>query len=135
MLAPRFWACSKLSTTRTPAPSPITKPLRSLSNGIDERSGSSVVESAVRALKPPIPILVIEASEPPAKTTSWNPNLISRKASPIASLAEAQAVVTDLHTPCAPILSAIFPAPIFERALGINIGWILFIPRSCIRII
>ena len=99
MLAPRFWACSKLSITRTPAPSPITKPLRSLSNGIDERSGSSVVESAVRALKPPIPILVIEASAPPAKTTSCKPNLISRKASPIASLAEAQAVVTDLHTP------------------------------------
>ena len=43
--------------TRTPAPSPITKPLRSLSNGIEERSGSSVVERAVRALKPPIPIL------------------------------------------------------------------------------
>ncbi len=93
-----FWACSKLSITRTPAPSPIiTKPLRSFYQMGDERSGSSVVESAVRAETTNTNILVIEASIPPAKTTSYD-QFISRKASPIASLAGAQAVV-DLHAP------------------------------------
>ena len=54
MVAPRFSACSKLSSTNIPAPSPITNPFRSLSNGIEARVGSSVVERAVKAWKPAI---------------------------------------------------------------------------------
>ena len=45
---PTFSACSRLSRTNIPEPSPMTKPLRSLSNGIEARVGSSVVERAVR---------------------------------------------------------------------------------------
>ena len=38
--APRAFACSSSSRTTTPAPSPITKPPLSLSNGMDARYGS-----------------------------------------------------------------------------------------------
>ena len=48
----------------------MTKPLRSLSNGIEARLGSSVVERAVRAWKPAIANGVMEASEPPTSITS-----------------------------------------------------------------
>ena len=49
-----------------PAPSPITKPSRSLSNGREAFSGASLrVESARIEQKPPTPSGVIAASEPP----------------------------------------------------------------------
>ena len=48
----------------------MTNPLRSLSNGMEARLGSSVVERAVRAWKPAIAKGVIEASEPPTNITS-----------------------------------------------------------------
>ena len=44
---------------------------------------------------------VIDDSDPPTNITSWKPNLIERKASPIASFDEAQAVLIDLQTPFA----------------------------------
>ena len=50
-----------------PAPSPSTKPSRSLSHGRLAVAGSSLrVESARGAAKPPTPSGLIVASEPPA---------------------------------------------------------------------
>lgn len=49
MFAPRFCACSKDSKTKTPAPSPITKPSLFWSHGREAFAGSShLVESALR---------------------------------------------------------------------------------------
>ena len=49
MRAPRAFACSYSSSTTAPAPSAITKPSRSLSQGRLARSGSSLrVDSALR---------------------------------------------------------------------------------------
>src|SRR6185503_8893383 len=57
-----------------PAPSPQTKPSRSLSNGRLARWGSSFrVDNARMAAKPPMPIGVIDASDPPAIITSASP--------------------------------------------------------------
>ena len=68
-----------------PAPSPMTKPSRSLSNGRLAFSGSSLrVESARIAAKPPTPIGVIAASEPPAIITSASSRRMISNASPIA---------------------------------------------------
>ena len=48
--APRFLACSRDSRTRMPAPSPITNPSRSVSQGRDAFSGASHrVDNALRA--------------------------------------------------------------------------------------
>ena len=71
--APLFKACSSSSSTTTPAPSPMTKPFLSLSNGIEALLGSVDVERAVSAAKPPIPIGDIELSVPPANITSASP--------------------------------------------------------------
>ena len=70
---------SSSSRMRTPAPSPMTKPSRSLSKGREAAAGSSLrVESARMALKPPTPRAVIAASLPPAIMTSASPRWISR---------------------------------------------------------
>src|ERR1041384_2951664 len=56
MRAPRRLACSSSSSTITPAPSPMTNPSRSTSNGREERCGSSLrVLMAFMAQKPPMP--------------------------------------------------------------------------------
>ncbi|CIW22393.1 Uncharacterised protein [Streptococcus pneumoniae] len=96
--------------------------MRSLSNGIEARVGSSVVERAVKAWKPAMAKGVIEASVPPTNITSWKPNLMERKASPIASFDEEQAVLIDLQTPFAPKRMATFPEAIFGKAFGRVIG-------------
>ncbi len=126
ILAPRFLGMFQTFDDKNPAPSPITKPVRSLSNGIDEHSGSSVVERANETLKYRSPILVIKLQHPPAKTTSCIPNLISRKALPMASLAK---LLSRIYIPRGYNLKCSFPAPMFEELFGINIGWILH-PRS-----
>ena len=46
MLAPRFCACSSDSMTRTPAPSPMTKPSRPLSHGRDARAMRSLFDDS-----------------------------------------------------------------------------------------
>ena len=75
-----------------PAPSPSTKPSRSLSNGRDAVLGSSfLVERAIIALNPPTPLAVPAASEPPHTITSAFPNCISILASIRAFAEEAQA--------------------------------------------
>ena len=112
----------------------MTKPFLSLSNGIDARVGSSVVDKAVKAWKPAIAKGVMDASEPPTNITSWKPNLMERKASPIASLDEAHAVLMDLQTPLAPKRIATFPEAIFGKAFGSVIGFTRFGPFSCKRI-
>ena len=64
------FACSNSSNTSIPAPSPITNPLLSLSNGILALLISVDCVSAFMFVNPAIPVGVIEASVPPAKTTS-----------------------------------------------------------------
>ncbi len=73
MVAPLAMACSRDSSTTTPAPSPITKPLLSLSNGMEALLGSVDVVSAVKALNPDIPVGVMVDSVPPASITSASP--------------------------------------------------------------
>ena len=86
MLAPLARACSRSSKTTTPAPSPITKPSLSISQGLELDKGSSLkfVLSALAAAKPAIPILQQAASAPPATIISASPYLIILAASPIA---------------------------------------------------
>ena len=71
----------------------MTNPSRSLSKGRLAFSGSSFrVESARIAAKPPTPIGVIAASEPPAIITSASPRRMISNASPIACADAVQAV-------------------------------------------
>ena len=74
IFAPLSKACSSSSRTTIPAPSPITKPLRFLSNGIDACVLSVVFVNAVRLVKPATPKGVIELSVPPAIITSASPH-------------------------------------------------------------
>ena len=73
---------------------------------------------------------MIEASEPPTNITSWKPNLMERKASPIASFDEAQAVLIDLQIPFAPKRIATLPEAIFGRDFGRVNGFKRFGPFS-----
>src|SRR5260370_16217233 len=102
-----------------PAPSLMTKPSRSRSNGRDARSGSSLrVLSAFMAENPAKPIATTEASEPPARKISASPNLIVRQDSPIALFDVAQAVTMHMLGPFSPYSSEISPLAM----LLINIG-------------
>ena len=56
--------------------------------------------------------------------------MIERKASPIASFDEAQAVLIDLQIPLAPKRIATFPAAIFGKAFGSVNGLTRFGPFS-----
>ena len=123
-------ACSKDSSTRTPAPSPITNPFLFLSNGRDALSGSVLVESAVSAVNPPIPIGVILLSVPPQTITSASPHWIERYASPIEFVPVAQAVTTLMFFPFNPYAMDTFPAAILVIISGTNSGLILPGPRS-----
>src|SRR3954453_19442544 len=76
-----------------PAPSPMTNPSRSFSNGRLARSGSSLrVDRARIAANPPTASGVIAASDPPAIITSASSRLMISKASPIACADAEQAV-------------------------------------------
>ncbi len=76
----------------TPAPSPITKPSRSLSNGRDALAGASLrVESAFMFWKPAIDNGVMAASAPPAIIMSAMPRWMSRNDSPMAWADDAHA--------------------------------------------
>ena len=79
----------------TLAPSPITKPSRSLSKGREAFSGSSFRnDRALRAQKPASPRGVTVASVPPVRITSASPYWIVLNANPMAWDAEAQAEAT-----------------------------------------
>ena len=112
--APRARACSSRSSTSIAAPSPITKPSRSASNGRETPSRESAPMRLNAARQSP----VSAASVPPATTTSASPRWIIRIASPIAWPPVAHALETLKPGPCAPRRRAIMPA----AALGIIIG-------------
>ena len=91
-VAPRAFACSSDSSTRTAAPSPSTKPSRPLSHGREAAAGSSLrLDSAIMLPKAAIGSGCTAASVPPTTTTSARPSRIMSMPSAIASLPEAQA--------------------------------------------
>jgi len=96
--APRARACSSSSSTRTPAPSAITKPSRSLSKGRDTPED----DRAVMFSNPATPVVVIELSVPPVITASQRPVKIRRAALPIEWVPAAHAVTVVSHGPRKP---------------------------------
>src|SRR6266542_3883420 len=123
IFAPRALACSNSSTTTTPAPSLITKPSRSRSNGREARSGSSLqVLSAFMAENPARPISTIDASEPPARKTSASPNLMIRQDSQMALFDVAQAVTIHKFGPCRLNSIEMTPLAMLLISLGIVKG-------------
>jgi hypothetical protein len=67
-----------------PAPSPSTKPSRSLSHGREALAGSSLrVDMAFIEQKPPIAVGDEPTSAPPATITSASPYWIMRMATPM----------------------------------------------------
>src|SRR5205085_3671330 len=108
---------------RTPAPSLITKPSRSRSNGLDARSGSSLrVLSAFIAENPARPIGTIDASDPPARKMSASPNLIMRHDSPIALFDVAHAVTMQRFGPRRPNSIEINPLAMLLISIGMVKG-------------
>ncbi len=97
-VAPRARACSSSSSTRTPAPSAMTKPSRSLSKGRD----TPVVDSAVMFSKPATPVGVMALSVPPVTTASQRPLTIRRAALPMEWVPAAQAVTVVSQGPRKP---------------------------------
>ena len=98
-------------------------PSRSLSNGRLALAGSSfLVESARRAPKPPIPIGVIAASEPPAIITSASLRTMTSKASPIAWADAEHAVHVAEFGPLAPKRIDTWPAARLMIAEGMKNG-------------
>ena len=86
--APRALACSYSSRTTAPAPSPMTKPSRSLSKGREPSFGRSLkpvdrARDTPRKAGDADPVDRAD-SAPPATITSASPNAISRDASPMA---------------------------------------------------
>lgn len=80
------WADMVTSNTTMPAPSPMTKPARDLSNGLDAECGLSF-QSVARLLaraKPAIASGWMQDSAPPATITSASPRVMKRAASPMA---------------------------------------------------
>ena len=72
----------KVSTTKAPAPSPITNPSLSLSNGLEAFLGLSfLVDSAFIAANPPIPAPQTADSAPTTKILSAPPKKIVLTAS------------------------------------------------------
>src|SRR5260221_8453259 len=93
MAAQRRRAESSVSRMQMPDPSPMTKPSRSLSNGRLACDGSSLRGDRARiAAKPPRPIGVIAASEPPAIMMSASPRRMISNDSPMAWADAVQAV-------------------------------------------
>nr|GMD01564.1 Uncharacterised protein [Ipomoea batatas] len=71
----------------TPEPSPMTKPSRFLSHGLEAFSGSSFLwDKARQAMKPPTPAGMTPASVPPATMIFASPLLIIVKAHSIKNL-------------------------------------------------
>ena len=62
---------------RAPAPSPMTKPSRPLSQGREAASGALLcLDRALQAMKPPMPEGMMAASDPPASMMSASPLLM-----------------------------------------------------------
>ena len=114
-----------------PAPSPITKPSRSRSQGRLAFSGSSLrVESARMAANPPTPMGVMAASVPPAIITSASLCWMMRKESPMEWALVVQAVAVASFGPLAPQRMETWPAARLMMAAGMKKGEILRGPPS-----
>ena len=98
----------------------MTKPERSLSKGIDARSGSAAVVSAPMLLKPVKASGVMAASDPPVMQASRTPYLMFRKASPTAWEEVAQAVTGAKLAPLNPVLIEILPAAMLAIIIGMK---------------
>src|SRR5215467_76390 len=99
------------------------KPSRSLSNGRLAFAGSSLrVDSARKAAKPPMPIGVIAASEPPAIMTSALSRRMISYASPIACADAEHAVHVAELGPLAPKRIDTWPAARLMMADGMKNG-------------
>ena len=86
------------------------------------------MDSAVRAVKPAIPVGHTEDSVPPATITSASPYWMAWNASPIQWVPEAQAVTTFVHFPFRPRQMDMFPAAMLEIISGTISGFTLFGP-------
>ena len=94
-----------------------------MSNGRLARWGSSLrVESARIAAKPPTPIGVIAASDPPAIITSASFRLMISKASPMACAEAEHAVQVAELGPLAPNRMETWPAARLMMAAGMKNG-------------
>ena len=107
-----------------PAPSPTTKPSRSLSKGRLACWGSSLrVERARMAANPSAtPSGVMEASVPPAIMASASPRWMMRKASPMECAEVVQAVAVASLGPRAPYLMETWPAARLMMKPGMKKG-------------
>ena len=102
-----------------PAPSPSTKPSRSLSHGRDARSGSSLrVDIAFIVQKPPTDVGVVPCSAPPATITSASPYWIMRIAMPIEWFDVAQAETAEKFGPFRPFRMLSCPGSMLMIVLG-----------------
>ena len=123
MRAPRLRARSSDSSTKNAAPSAITNPSRSASNGRDACAGSSlrVLSAPMRANAASV-IGVIGTSVPPAITTSDDPSRMRRTPSPIAFVPAAHAVAMQSAGPVQPNCIEITPAVAFGIIIGTKNG-------------
>src|SRR2546426_1280271 len=121
--ASRPRACSSDSSTRTPPPSPHTKPSRPASNGRDAFCGSSLrVDIAFIEQKPAMVSGTTMASAPPAIITSASPRGIGRRASPSAWLPVARAGTTAEVGPLAPKRIETSPDAMLTMSIGMKNG-------------
>ena len=90
IIAPRLIADFKLSRTKIPAPSLITKPFSVSLKGLEALS-TGLLSRAVNPANIPKASIVTCASEPPTITMSNSPSFTFRIPSMIASLPVAQA--------------------------------------------
>ena len=123
MRASRARACSRDSSTRSPPPSPQTKPSRLASNGREALVGSSLrVDIAFIWQNPAMVSGMMIASAPPAIITSASPRSMRRAASPRAWLPVAHAVTTDELGPLAPKRIEISPEAMLTISIGMKNG-------------
>ena len=105
-----------------PEPSPMTKPLRRLSNGSEAALGSSTVVRALLLAKPAMAIGQRAASAPPVIMASARPSRIMRYASPMEWVPVAQAVTTGRFGPSAWKRMATLPDAILAIISGMKSG-------------
>ena len=106
-----------------PAPSPMTKPSRSLSNGRLARVGSSLRVERARALpKPARAMGLIVASVPPVTMTSASPARSRRSDSPMACAPDAHAEVVEKLGPRRPNWMDTCPGAMSRIIIGMKNG-------------
>src|SRR3569832_532882 len=110
----------------TPAPSPSTKPSRSLSQGREAVAGSSMHEDNTRTeANPPKPRGEMVDSAPPAIMTSASPYSIMRAAAPMQCRPVVQAVTMARFGPFNPYLIERCPEIMLMIDAGTKNGLIL----------